>query len=169
MSQTLYIFTLGLHAFSAFIIMIVLFYYIIQYCCFKLSTSNIRFIIKLLTIIGTVACVFCAVSNGLSVYFYKDSHDFSALWSQVQGMTHCINNIMTYSIYIYRLHLSFYDTMFKISKCTFFILFVFMVLDVVEFVVESIVYKLKMQNSTLFYLDYMGLFAETMTTLFCIY
>lgn len=165
----LFWFTIVLHIISFCIVVLVLLFYLTHYCCHTKSTSNIRFIIKLLTVIGSMACISCAIFNGLTVYIDKDKHTFNDIWYQGENISHCIINIMTYSIYIYRLHLSFYDTCFKISKCMIIILISLVSLDVLNFMVEFWVYQSNVAWFKLLYIDIIGLFTESMITILCLW
>eukprot|EP01084_Bolivina_argentea_P060748 110978_1 len=166
-SPILFWFTIGLHGFAVCVITIVLYIYISAYCRNKQSKS-IHLFIKMLTIIGSVASISCAITNGLTVYIDGNERHFNNKWYQFQAMSHVFNNMMTYSIYIYRLHLSFNETMFKISRKTFFILILCIVTDFVSYMAEAIVYTLHLPNKTLIYVDGVGLVAEILITVICL-
>ena len=99
------------------------------------------FIFKLLTIIGSIACLFSVFADGMTVY-NKQDHNFADFWYQSQAISHIINNIMVYTIYIHRLHLSFNETMFKISNTMFKILTFFVYCDILDFIIECICYAI---------------------------
>ena len=168
-STYLYWFAIGLHAIAFVISSLVFLYYIVQYCCHRQVTSGIRMIIKFLTVIGSIACICCAIFNGLNVYVNKDKHDFNEIWFQAENVSHCIIDIMAYSIYIYRLHLSFYDTAFKVSKCMIMFLISLVFIDVINFIIECWVYQNQISWYKLLYVDIIGLFTEGLITILCLW
>ena len=138
MSSAVYSFwsTIGLHFLAILVLTFVFLFYIIQYICNYSKTSSITFIIKFLTVIGSFACIACAVFNGLTVYIDDDKRNLNDPWYEAETISHCIIDIMTYSIYIYRLHLSFHDTSYAISKCTMIMLIILVSMDILNFIVE---------------------------------
>eukprot|EP01084_Bolivina_argentea_P287855 493988_1 len=109
--------TIGLHIICVFVMTLIMLFYMVHYICYTKKTSRIRFIIKLFSCIGSIACISCSVFSAFTVYIDKDHHDYKTIWYQGQNISHLVIDICTYSIYIYRLHLSFFDTAFKISSC----------------------------------------------------
>eukprot|EP01084_Bolivina_argentea_P060749 110979_1 len=165
-SPSLYWFTIALHIFGVCIISFVLLIYITAYSCNQ-TTKDIAFALKILTIIGTIACSVCTVSNGLTVYINQNSQDFNSIWYNLEAIGHCLNNIMTYTIYIYRLYILFHETAWKISKYTFYILIAFMIIDALDFIVEILAYYYN--PSRIIVVDIIGLSSEIIITVMCLW
>ena len=163
----LYWLTIGLHCISSFIISTVILYYLAQYIFNPKDTENIRLGIKILTIIGSIACLICAISDGLTVYIDKSKSPTDDIYYNSQAISHAINNLMTYFIYIYRLHLSFKDTMYRLGTLKYAILITFITLDLLDFVGDSLAYSF--DPNILLYLDTFGLFTETVICAMCLY
>ena len=160
----LYWASIGLHILSASIILTVLLVYCGYYLC--VSQKQIKLFIKIMTIIGNIGCLICAISNGFTIYIDKDSNNFNDIFYNAQAYSHAVNNAMTYMIYIYRLHLSFKDTVYRMSNAAYTVLGTLITIDLLDFVGDSICY-IYLSSSMLIYLDLIGLCAETLISILC--
>lgn len=166
--QWLWYGTIGLHCLSAVVILMVVIYYLVQYICNQKQTDNIRLPIKILTIIGSIACLACAISDGLTVYIDKDQEKFKDAYYNTQVASHAMNNLMTYFIYLYRLHLSFKDTMYRLTPFNYAFLTTFITLDLLDFCGDSFAYFYD-DSWLLIYMDIFGLVTESMISIICLW
>ena len=171
----LYLFwsTIALHFVAVIILTLVFLFYVGQYICNIQKTSSITIIIKSLTVIGSIACIACAIFNGLTVYIDDNKRNLNDPWYEAETISHCFIDIMTYSIYIYRLHLSFHDTSYAISKCTMIILILLVSMDIINFIIECFL-QWRINNSNmswnyLIYNDVVGLVIECIITISCLW